>query len=87
MKHLLIIAVAVLLVGCSATPVKRNFPDLPPALTTGCDAIDAVPDTKKLSVVLTVVTKNYAHYQECSIKIDAWRAWYDEQKKIFESVK
>ena len=87
MKHLLIIAVAVLLVGCSATPVKRNFPDLPPTLTTGCDAIDAVPDTKKLSVVLTVVTKNYAHYQECSIKVDAWRAWYNEQKKIFESVK
>ena len=87
MKHLLIIAVAVLLVGCSATPVKRNFPDLPPSLTTACDAIDAVPDTKKLSVVLTVVTKNYAHYQECSIKVDTWRAWYDEQKKIFESVK
>jgi hypothetical protein len=57
------------------------------ALTTACDAIDAVPDTKKLSVVLTVVTKNYAQYQECSIKVDAWRAWYDEQKKIFDSVK
>jgi hypothetical protein len=87
MKHLLIIAMAVVLAGCSTAPVKRNFPDLPPALTTGCDAIDAVPDTKKLSVVLTIVTKNYAHYQECSIKVDTWRAWYDEQKKIFESVK
>jgi hypothetical protein len=87
MKHLLIVAVAVVLAGCGATPVKRSFPDLPPALTTGCDAIDAVPDTKKLSVVLTVVTKNYAQYQECSIKVDTWRAWYDEQKKIFESVK
>jgi hypothetical protein len=86
MKKFAIIAVVLLLVGCTA-PVKRNFPDLPPALTTGCNAIDPVPDTKKLSVVLTVVTKNYAQYQECSIKVDAWRAWYDEQKKIFDSVK
>jgi hypothetical protein len=87
MKHLLIIAVAVVLAGCTATPVKRTFPDLPPALTTACDSIDEVPNTKKLSVVLTVVTRNYAQYQECSIKVDTWRAWYDEQKKIFESVK
>jgi|688.fasta_scaffold215702_6 hypothetical protein len=87
MKHLLIIAVAVVLAGCTATPVKRTFPDLPPALTTACDAIDEVPNTKKLSVVLTVVTRNYAQYQECMIKVDTWRAWYSEQKKIFESVK
>ena len=87
MKHLLIVVMAVVLTGCTATPVKRTFPDLPPALTTGCDAIDAVPNTKKLSVVLTVVTQNYAQYQECMIKVDTWRAWYDEQKKIFESVK
>jgi hypothetical protein len=87
MKHLLIVAAALMLTGCTATPVKRTFPDLPPALTTACDAIDEVPNTKKLSVVLTVVTKNYAQYQECSIKVDTWRAWYNEQKKIFESVK
>jgi hypothetical protein len=87
MKKFMIVAVVALLTGCGATPVKRTFPDLPPALTTGCDAIDAVPDTKKLSVVLTVVTKNYAQYQNCSIKVDTWRAWYDEQKKIFNSVK
>ena len=86
MKKFAIVAVVLLLAGCTA-PVKRNFPDLPPALVTGCDAIDEVPNTKKLSVVLTVVTKNYAQYQECSIKVDAWRAWYDEQKKIFDSVK
>lgn len=87
MKHLLIVVMAVVLAGCTATPVKRTFPDLPPVLTTVCDPIDEVPNTKKLSVVLTVVTKNYAQYQECSIKVDAWRAWYDEQKKIFDSVK
>lgn len=87
MKKLLIVVVAFILAGCTATPVKRTFPDLPPALTTACDPIDEVPTTKKLSVVLTVVTRNYAQYQECMIKVDAWRAWYSEQKKIFESVK
>lgn len=86
MKLLLILA-TLLLTGCVATPVKRTFPALPPSLTTGCDPIESVPETKKLSVVLTVVTTNYAHYQECSIKVDTWRAWYNEQKKIFESVK
>jgi uncharacterized lipoprotein YajG len=87
MKHLLIVAAVLMLTGCTATPVKRTFPNLPPALTTACEAINQVPNTKKLSVVLTVVTQNYAQYQECSIKVDTWRAWYDEQKKIFESVK
>jgi hypothetical protein len=87
MKKLSIIAVVLLLTGCSATPVKRNFPDLPPALTTACDVIEPVPDTKKLSVVLITVTKNYSQYQECSIKVDTWLAWYNEQKKIFNSVK
>lgn len=86
MKTLLILA-TVLLAGCGTAPVKRAFPDLPPSLATACDPIDPVPETKKLSVVLTVVTTNYAHYQECSIKVDTWRAWYAEQKKIFESVK
>ena len=60
MKHLLIVAAAVILAGCTATPVKRTFPDLPTSLTTACEPIDEVPATNKLSVVLSVVTKNYA---------------------------
>ena len=87
MKNLLIVAAAVLLTGCVATPVKRNFPEIPASLTAACDPIEEVPDTKKLSVVLTVVTRNYAQYQECMIKVDTWRVWYDKQKKIFELVK
>jgi hypothetical protein len=86
MKTLLILVTA-LLTGCMSVPVKRTFPELPPSLTQACDPIQPVPETKKLSVVLTVVVENYAHYQECSIKVDTWRAWYEEQKKIFESVK
>ena len=84
---LIIIVLSLLLTGCSVTPVKRNFPTLPSSLTTQCEPIELVPETKKLSVVLSVVTTNYANYQECIIKVDTWRFWYEEQKKIFDSVK
>lgn len=81
------ILLTVLLGGCVATPVARNFPAVPPALTTGCGELSDVQKTDKLSVVLSVVTKNYGQYQECSLKVDSWNEWYTEQKKIFDSVK
>jgi hypothetical protein len=87
MKSLLASVCLIFLVGCSATPVKRNFPEIPQSLMTACESIDQVPETKKLSVILSVVTKNYSQYQECSLKVDAWRLWYEEQQKIFNSVK
>ena len=76
-----------LLTGCIATPVAREFPAVPAGLTAACAALIDVPATDKLSVVLTTVTRNYAQYRECSIRVDAWNQWYNEQKKIFDSVK
>jgi hypothetical protein len=76
-----------LLTGCVATPVTREFPVAPASLTAACDALIDVPATDKLSVVLATVTRNYAQYQECSIRVDSWNQWYNEQKKIFDSVK
>jgi hypothetical protein len=76
-----------LLTGCVATPIDREFPAVPAGLTTACAALADVPATDKLSVVLTTVTQNYAQYRECSIRVDAWNQWYNEQKKIFDSVK
>lgn len=76
-----------LLTGCVATPVAREFPAVPGSLTAACAALIDVPATDKLSVVLTTVTQNYAQYRECSIRVDAWNQWYNEQKKIFDSVK
>jgi hypothetical protein len=73
--------------GCVATPVAREFPAAPASLTAACAALIDVPATDKLSVVLTTVTRNYAQYQECSIRVDSWNQWYNEQKKIFDSVK
>ena len=73
--------------GCVATPVTREFPAVPARLTSSCDALELVPATDRLSVVLATVVKNYAQYRECSIRVDTWNTWYTEQKKIFDSVK
>ena len=86
MRSAIIVSLA-LLTGCVATPVSREFPSVPANLTTACEAIADVPTTDKLSVVLATVTKNYTQFKECSIKVDTWNTWYNEQKKIFDSVK
>ena len=76
-----------LLAGCVATPVKRNFPDVPEDLKVACPALREVdPKTTKLSEVVDVVSENYGTYQECKIKVDGWVEWYNTQKGIFESV-
>jgi len=83
-----ILLVPFLLAGCLATPVKRNFPEVPDDLKQACPALRTVdPTTTKLSDVVEVVSDNYGTYQECQIKIDGWVEWYNTQKTIFDSVK
>lgn len=79
---------ALLLSGCFKTvPVKRNFPAVPAELQQPCTDLDKTPDSTQLSDVVKTVTKNYALYHECRTRNEAWREWYDAQKKIFEEVK
>lgn len=77
----------VALSACTAVPVARNFPDIPPSLTKSCPNLLDTPQTKKLSEVLEVVTENYSLYHECQIKVDLWLEWYQQQRDIFNSVK
>jgi hypothetical protein len=85
---LALLLMPLLLAGCLATPVKRNFPDVPDDLKVSCPALREVdPKTTKLSEVVSVVSDNYGTYQECKIKVDGWVEWYNTQKGIFESVK
>jgi alpha-L-arabinofuranosidase len=85
----LIIAIALLLAGCSTTvPVVAKFPDAPNELKQTCPDLNKVDiEDHKLSSVLKTVTKNYEQYKECKIKVDSWNEWYAEQKKLFENVK
>lgn len=85
MKYTLI-CLLLLITGC-VTPVTRHFPDLPQSLQTRCQVLIDTPQTDKLSVVLESVIENYSRANECIIKEDTWFSWYNEQKKIFESVK
>ncbi len=85
--RLAILVVPFLLAGCLATPVKRNFPEVPQELMVACPDLKTIePGTTKLSEVITVVTDNYGQYQECRIKVDTWIEWYKSQKQIFDRV-
>lgn len=85
MRYFLIL----LLAGCSTTvPVTMKFPDVPAELMQSCETLEKIPaDTKQLSVTSEVVVKNYGRYHKCSDKVDTWKEWYTEQKKIFDSIK
>lgn len=88
MKKLFLLLPAVLLTGClTATPVKRNFPEVPKELMEACPDLKKTAETEKLSDVLKVVVDNYGQYHECKIKVDTWVEWYKTQKQIFDSVK
>lgn len=76
-----------LLAGCLATPVKRNFPEVPAEIKIACPDLQKVKDDAKLSDVISTVSTNYTQYHECRAKVDAWNEWYKNQKDIFESVK
>ncbi len=87
MKSLLILFTA-LLVGCTVVPVQREFPKVPDEIKAACPDLKLVDEKEtKLSAVISVVADNYARYHECKIKIDLWIEWYNNQKKIYESVK
>lgn len=87
MKHILTLFL-LLITGCAAAPVSRDFPKAIEEVMQACPDLQRTsPDTTKLSEVLQVVVANYAQYHECRAKVDSWIKWYNEQKKIYESVK
>lgn len=77
---------AILLTGCVSLGPK--FPDVADEdLLKACPDLKLSPNTEKLSVVLAVVTENYAEYHICRAKVDAWIDWYNKQKKISNELK
>ena len=87
----LILSLAVLLTGCGTTvPVARKFPEAVPALQEKCPSLSTIESNgKEVSItdMLKTVVKNYGSYYECANKVNGWNEWYDNQRKIFESVK
>jgi starvation-inducible outer membrane lipoprotein len=85
---LIILLSALMLSACVSVPVERKFPKVPAELQQSCPALTTIDSsTTKLSTVVDTVVTNYGQYRECQVKTDSWIEWYNEQKKIFESVK
>ena len=86
MKYLLIV---LLLAGCSTVvPDKQKFPNATPELMKKCESLKKIEGDKvAITDMLKVIVQNYSLYYECSTKVDGWQDWYNEQKKIFDSVK
>ena len=80
---------AVFLVGCSTpVPVSQKFPKVPKALVERCDSLKKIEGDKvAITEMLKVVVQNYGMYYECAAKVDGWNDWYQEQKRIYESIK
>lgn len=88
MKSLLIVVSMLLLAGCLATPVKRTFPLVPADLMEPPVALRPLPaDTKDLDQLIVNANHNYSLYHELVIRLEGWQTWYQEQRKIFDSVK
>ena len=88
MKYI-ILGLAVVLAACSTpVPVSQRFPDVPKALVERCESLRKIEGDKvAITEMLKVVVQNYGMYYECAAKVDGWNDWYQEQKRIYESVK
>ena len=83
------IILAFLITACSTTvPVTANFPSAPEMLFEKCPELKTI-EGEKVSIIdfTKVVTENYTIYYQCAEKNEGWIEWYQQQKKIFESVK
>lgn len=88
MKYI-ILSLAIVLSACSTpVPVKQKFPEVPKALIERCESLKKVEgDRVAITEMLKVVVQNYGMYYECAAKVDGWNDWYQEQRRIYESVK
>jgi hypothetical protein len=85
---LALISLVIFLSACSTVvPIKQKFPEAPTSLTEKCENLMKIEgNTVSITDMLKVIVKNYTMYYECSTKVEGWNSWYNEQRKIFESI-
>jgi hypothetical protein len=87
MKYLALI-LALTLSGCYSVPIKQKFPEAIPELKEKCPDLKQIQGDKvAITDLLKSIITNYNMYHECSLKNDGWNKWYDEQRKIYDTVK
>lgn len=91
MKLFVALLIVILFSGCSTVvPVKPKFPDAVPELTQKCRDLELVVgngNPVSITDMLKTIVNNYSLYYQCSNRVDGWNKWYEEQRKIYESVK
>lgn len=90
MRLITAIMLPLLLAGCvtTATPVKRTWPAVPAELMEPAPVLRELdPSTQDLDALIINANDNYSLYREVESRLQDWQLWYQEQKKIFESVK
>lgn len=90
MRIILSLMLTLAISGCGMfqSTVKPKWPDAVPELKEKCpDLVTLEGDKIAITELLKAVVKNYQLYHECSLKNDGWNKWYEEQKKIYESIK
>jgi hypothetical protein len=89
MKKLAIILPLVLLVGCATpVPVVLKWPAVPAELLVACPDLKTVdPNNDKISVLVETVADNYKEYYQCGDKVEGWISWYNEQQKLWKTIK
>lgn len=77
--------------GCAMfqkpVPVAPQWPDVSLQLKKKCEELKTIAG-EKISVtdMMKVIVENYSIHYQCSTKVDGWTEWYEEQKKIYETV-
>ena len=87
MTKLTLIIASLVLVGCTTVPVTTKFPVLPEELAKPCSELSLIADKALLSDVTRTVAENYSKFHDCKNLHNTTIQWYNEQKKIYESVK
>ena len=82
-----LILISFILTGCTTVPVVQKFPEPPKDALVKCQPLVKLEDDAKLSDVANSIIHNYALYNTCDVKNDAWIEWYGKQKQIFEGIK
>jgi hypothetical protein len=93
-SSLLIFVIVVMLVfaitGCStAVPVTAKFPEAPKVLLDKCPPLQTIDKQENVSIIDITknVTANYTTYYECGTKVENWIEWYNEQQKLWKTLK
>jgi hypothetical protein len=87
----IILSLVLFLSGCALfqkpVPIAPQWPDVPFQLTRKCDELKSLAGEKiSITDMMKVIVENYALHYQCSTKVEGWQEWYEEQRKIYETV-